>query len=145
MASIRALFVQTTTYTYPLKQLNIQALDQAIGKAIAEHGLGVSKTLSKGCGAWAGIGGEQAVISLSVQGLFFMYITVCYTKKHTQVEICYYPVIRKKGFQDSPHAMRSSQWNMMINSTFEIVRECIETVFGTADSVNEEEEAPEGK
>ncbi len=145
MASIRVFFTNTSTYTYPLKRLDIRALAERIKKGFDEAGLRIGMTMAKAAGPWQGVAGENEVITIQQQGLFFMHVTVCYTKKHAQAEICYYPVVRKKGFQDSVHAMRCSQWDMMINSAFEIVRESISEMFGEAESVSEEEEAPDDK
>ena len=101
--------------------------------------------MQKGAGPWQGIEGDSAVLMLRQFGLFTMFVTVCCTRKHARAEICYSPVVRRKAFQDPAKTMRCSQWDMMINATFEIVRESIKAVFGKAESVRTEEEESGGK
>ncbi|MBP5312561.1 MAG: hypothetical protein J6112_07000 [Clostridia bacterium] len=101
--------------------------------------------MQKGAGPWQGIEGDSAVLMLRQFGLFTMFVTVCCARKHARAEICYSPVVRRKAFQDPAKTMRCSQWDMMINATFEIVRESIEAVFGKAESESNEEEESDGK
>lgn len=122
----------TTTYTYPIKRMDIVLLHNVIASKLQQSGIKSSIGFASAAGLWQGIGGENRVISIVERGLFIMFVTVCYTQTNVQIQICYSPQLKNMNYTDSVHAMRYSQWQMCINtvmtavesSIFEIAGEC---------------------
>lgn len=123
---------ETNTYTfyYPCKRIDISMIFNAIGAKLQQSGLKSALSFAAPAGFWQGIGGENRVISIIERGLFYIYITVCYTQVNAQVQICYSPQVRDRNYTDSVHAMRYSQWDLCAQTALEASISAIAEVAG---------------
>ena len=135
---LRILSTNTFTYMFPYKRVDITVLYNTIARNLQESGVRTNIGLSGAAGEWQGITGENRVIYISERGLFTMFITVCYTQKHVQIQICYAPQLKSKVYSDSAHTMRYSQWDMCINSTFDAIKSAVNEIMGKPVSESEE-------
>lgn len=135
---IKPFMTNTFTKTYPPKRVDIVMLRNIIESKLQSSGVKASVDLGNACGPWQGIAGENRVISIVERGLFFLFITVCYSQRNTQIQLCYNPQIRTWNYADSEHAMRCSQWDMCINTVLSIVEESIVAIAGEPMSHSED-------
>ncbi len=120
----------TYTFYYPCKRIDISMIFNAIGAKLQQSGLKSALSFAAPAGFWQGIGGENRVISIIERGLFYIYITVCYTQVNAQVQICYSPQVRDRNYTDSVHAMRYSQWDLCAQTALEASISAIAEVAG---------------
>ena len=113
-----------------LRNHDISMIFNAIGAKLQQSGLKSALSFAAPAGFWQGIGGENRAISIIERGLFYIYITVCYTQVNAQVQICYSPQVRDRNYTDSVHAMRYSQWDLCAQTALEASISAIAEVAG---------------